>query len=162
MPFHLMKTTSNKRHWMSRILKTGAVVALVSALSSCSVHENTRQISPSFSETGVTKLRSFHVRKHADDDYNLAEDIAAELQRMGYRATSGTAQSPPGRVDAVLSYKDRWVWDMTMYMISLDVQLREPGSDVILATAKTVRSSLIRKSQQEMVRETLTKLLKNQ
>ena len=158
-----MKTnTNNKRHWMSRILNIGAALALVSALSSCTIHENTRQISPSFSETGVTKLRSFYVRKHADDDYKLGEEIASQLQMMGYRATSGTAQSPPGRVDAVVSYMDRWVWDMTMYMLSLDVQLREPGSDTILATAKTVRSSLIRKSQQEMVRETLTKLLKNQ
>jgi hypothetical protein len=157
-----MKTTNQKRHWMSRILKIGATMAFVSALNSCSVHENTRQISPSFSEAGVSRLQSFHVRKHADDDYNLAEDIAAELQRMGFRATSGSAQSPPGRVDAVVSYTDRWIWDMTMYMLSLDIQLREPGSDAILATAKTVRSSLIRKSQQEMIRETLTKLLKNQ
>ena len=153
--------TNHKRHWMSRILKIATSIAIVSSLSSCVVHENARPVSPSFSESGVTKLRSFYVRKHADDDYNLAEEIAAELQRMGYRATSGSTPSAPGRVDAVVSYMDRWVWDMTMYMISLDVQLREPGSDMILATSKTVRSSLIRKSQQEMVRETLTKLLKN-
>lgn len=157
-----MKTTNQKRHWLSRILKTAASLAIVSFLSSCSVHENTRQVSPSFSETGVTKLRTFYVRKHADDDYKLGEDIAAQLQMMGYNATCGSAQSAPGRVDAVVSYMDRWVWDMTMYMLSLDVQLRDPGSDTILATAKTVRSSLIRKSQQEMVRETLTKLFKNQ
>ena len=35
-----------------------------------------------------------------------------------------------------------------------------PGTDATLATAKTVRSSLIRKSQKEMVRETLNQLLK--
>jgi len=156
-----MKTNSKKPIWMSLILKITTSMTLAAFLSSCVIHENTRQVSPSFSETGVTKLRTFYVRKHADDDYNLAEDIAAELQRMGFRATSGSAQSPPGRVDAVVSYMDRWVWDMTMYMLSLDIQLREPGSDVILATSKTVRSSLIRKSQQEMIRETLTKLLKN-
>lgn len=156
-----MKTTIHKRPWLSRILKAGVLVALASVLSNCSVHENTRQISPSFSEAGVGRLRTFYVRKHADDDYNLAEEMAARLELMGYRATSGSAHSPPGRVDAVVSYMDRWMWDMTMYMISLDVQLREPGSDTILATAKTVRSSLVRKSQQEMIRETLDKLLKN-
>jgi hypothetical protein len=46
-------------------------------------------------------------------------------------------------------------------MLSLDIQLREPQSDAILANAKTVRSSLIRKSQKEMIRETLDKLIKN-
>ena len=157
-----MKTTNHKRHWVAHLLKIATSMALVLFLSNCSIHENTRQLSPSFSEAGVTKLRTFYVRKHADDDYKLGEEIAAQLQQMGYRATSGTAQSPPGHVDAVVSYMDRWIWDMTMYMLSLDVQLREPGSDTILATAKTVRSSLVRKSQQEMVRETLTKLLKNQ
>jgi hypothetical protein len=156
-----MKTNYEKPRWISRILKAGIALALVSFLSSCTIHENTRQISPSFSEAGVSRLKTFYVRKHADDDYKLGEEIAAQLEKMGFRATYGTAQSPPGRVDAVVSYMDRWVWDMTMYMLSLDVQLREPQSDTILATAKTVRSSLIRKSQQEMVRETLDKLFKN-
>jgi hypothetical protein len=156
-----MKTTNKKRHWMSRILGITTSVALAAFLSSCVIHENTRQVSPGFSEAGVSKLRTFYVRKHADDDYKLAEDIAAELQRMGFRASSGSTQSPPGKVDAVVSYMDRWIWDITMYMLSLDIQLREPGSDVILANAKTVRSSLVRKSQKEMVRETLDKLLKN-
>jgi hypothetical protein len=157
-----MKTTGTKLHRMSRILGIVASMAFASFLTSCTIHENTRQVSPGFSEAGVSRLQTFYVRKHADDDYSLAEDIAAELQRMGFRATSGSAQSPPGRVDAVVTYMDRWIWDMTMYMLSLDIQLREPGSDSILANAKTVRSSLIRKSQQEMIRETLTKLLKNQ
>jgi hypothetical protein len=53
------------------------------------------------------------------------------------------------------------MWDITMYMISLDVQLREPRTDVTLGVAKTTRTSLARKSQREMVRETLIKLLKN-
>lgn len=156
-----MKTTNHKQHWMSRILTTVIAAAMVSFMCSCTIHENTRQVSPSFSESGVRRLHTFYVRKHADDDYKLGEEIAAQLQQMGFRATSGTAQSPPGRVDAVVTYMDRWVWDMTMYMLSLDIQLREPQSDTILATAKTVRSSLIRKSQPEMVRETLDKLFKN-
>jgi hypothetical protein len=87
--------------------------------------------------------------------------IAAELQRMGYTASAGAVQKPPGRVDAVVSYMDRWMWDITMYMISLDIQIREPGTEAILANAKTARSSLVRKSQEEMVRETLNKLLHN-
>lgn len=142
------------------ILRLGACLALLAVLPGC-VHENTRILSPGLSESGVSKMRSFYVRKDADDDYKLGEAIVSELQLMGYRATTGSAESSPGKVDAVITYTDKWMWDITMYMISLDVQLREPRSEATLAVAKTTRSSLVRKSQQEMVRETLTKLLKN-
>ena len=155
-----MKTTHEKRRLLSRILKIGAGLALLSALPSC-VHQNTRQLAPGLSEAGVARMRTFYVRKDADDEHKLGEEIVGALQGMGYRATTGSAPSPSGRVDGVITYSDKWMWDITMYMISLDVQLREPGSDATLATAKTVRTSLVRKSQKEMVRETLAKLLKN-
>jgi len=125
------------------------------------IHQNTRMLSPSVTEPQLAKMRSFYVRKHAEDDYKLGEEIVSQLQEMGYRATAGAAASPPAKVDGVITYMDRWTWDITMYMISLDMQVREPGSDFALVTAKTVRTSTLRKSQKEMVRETLTKLLKN-
>ena len=156
-----MKHPIPSRHRLLQILKLGAGLALLSALPSCAVHENTRQLSPGFSDSGVTRMRTFYVRKNDQDDYKLGEAIVTELQLMGYRVSSGSAGSPPAKVDAVITYTDKWMWDITMYMISLDVQLREPASDATLAVAKTVRTSLVRKSQQEMVRETLTKLLKN-
>lgn len=155
-----MTSPNVKRHWRSRLGKFGAGLALLSALNSCA-HESTRQLAPGLSDSGISRMRSFYVRQHADDDYKLGAEIATSLQEMGYRATTGSAHSPPGRVDAVFTYTDKWKWDMTMYMISLDIQLREPASDTTLATAKTLRTSLVRKSQKEMVRETLTKLLKN-
>jgi hypothetical protein len=156
-----MKHRIPSRLQLLKILKVGTGLALLSVLPSCAVHENTRQLSPGFSDSGVTGMRTFYVRKTGDDDYKLGETIVTELQQMGYRATTGTAGSPPGKVDAVITYTDKWMWDITMYMISLDVQLREPASDATLAVAKTVRTSLVRKSQKEMVRETLTKLLKS-
>lgn len=145
---------------LPQIIKLGLASVLLLSLSNCT-HQNTRQLSPGYGESRVAKLRTFYVRKHADDSYNLDQDIVVQLQEMGYRASSGSAQLPAVKVDAVITYNDRWMWDMTMYMLSLDVQLREPGSDYNLASAKTVRTSLVRKSQREMVRETLTKLLKN-
>jgi len=140
------------------VLRTLALVALAAAQSAC-IHQSTRQISPSYSAARIHSLRSFYVRQHSQDDHNLAGTIADELRQMGYSATHGTTQAPPKRVDAVVTYTDRWMWDITMYMLSLDVQLREPGSDMTLASAKTVRSSLVRKSEPEMARETLAKVL---
>lgn len=151
-------------HPLGKQIARGAKIALAALLllplGSC-IHQNTRVLAPGTSEHGVAKMRTFYVRKHADDDYKLGEEIVAQLQEMGYRATTGSSISPPGKVDAVITYMDRWTWDITMYMVSLDMQVREPGSDFTVVTAKTMRSSLARKSQKEMVRETLAKLLKN-
>ncbi len=142
---------------VKRLLGITIVLAVTWTQNAC-VHESARQISPSSSSAKIAAMRNFYVRQHARDDHNLAADISGELQKSGLRASVGTAKSAPRPVDAVVTYEDRWMWDITMYMWSLDVQLREPGSDVVLATSKTVRSSLVRRSQKEMVQETVAKI----
>jgi hypothetical protein len=47
------------------------------------------------------------------------------------------------------------MWDITMYMIQLDVQFRKPQNDMPLATGSSRRTSLVRKSPSEMVKEVL-------
>jgi hypothetical protein len=128
------------------------------ALNSCA-HDSTRQFAPGAGQSRVAALKTFHVRNESPDKSELAADIAGELKSMGYQATTGTRKALG--TDAVITFTDQWMWDITMYMLSLEIQLREPGSDAVFATAKTVRTSLVRKSQKEMVRETLAKLLKN-
>lgn len=144
-------------HLVKRLAVCAAFGVLACSQNAC-VHQTNRQLSPGCSPARVSNMRSFYVRQHALDDHQLAEAIATQLRQRGKQALHGTAQRPSRGVDAVITYQDKWMWDITMYMLSLDVQLREPGTDVVLATAKTVRTSLVRKSQDEMVRETLQAL----
>ena len=148
----------SQRSLLSRLFIIPALVALAWSQTAC-VHDATRQLSPSYSTTKINSLHSFYVRQHGQDDHNLAGTIAAQLRQMGYTASHGTSRKAPQRVDAVVTYTDRWMWDITMYMLSLDMQLRDPATDVTLASAKVVRTSLVRKSEPEMARETLIKLL---
>lgn len=129
-------------------------------LGSCA-QDSTRSIAPGYSSSKISGLRSFYVRKDEENDSNLGQDIVDELTSRGYRATAGTSQNPPSKADATITYNDKWAWDITMYMLNLELQAREPGSDAIFATAKTTRTSLVRKSQREMVRETVGKLIEN-
>lgn len=85
--------------------------------------------------------------------------IADELRALGYRVTVGGSSSESGSADALVTYVDRWNWDMNMYMLSLSIQIREPQSESVMATAQTTRSSLVRKSPNEMASETLGVLL---
>jgi hypothetical protein len=50
------------------------------------------------------------------------------------------------------------MWDITMYMIALSISIRDPNNDVQLASGHSTRSSLVRKSPEEMVKEVLTKI----
>lgn len=149
---------------LAKCIPFAAVIFIPLAFNSCA-HTSDRQFAPGYSDARLSNLKTFYVRNDSEDKEDkqqLATDLVSELNSLGYKATTGSSQRPPSKVDAVMSFSDQWMWDVTMYMLSLELQLREPGSDAVLATAKTVRTSLVRKSQKEMVRETLTKLLKNQ
>ena len=103
-------------------------------------------------------LKSFYVRKLPADGRGIERLIAAELTEMGKRATFGVGQQPPYPVDAIVTYQDKWMWDMTMYMLELSVQVRDPENDVQLASGHSMRTSLVRKSPEEMVKEVLSQI----
>jgi hypothetical protein len=65
-----------------------------------------------------------------------------------------------GQPDALVTYVDKWMWDMTMYMIELTITLRDPKTDYPIATGNSYNTSLTRKSQTEMVDEVVENILK--
>jgi hypothetical protein len=79
---------------------------------------------------------------------------------MGMQATAGEAGRTPADVDAIVTYQDKWTWDITMYMIELNVQIRKPKSEITIASGHSLRTSLARKSPPEMVEEVLTDIFK--
>lgn len=110
--------------------------------------------------TDVAKLKSFYVQKLPADQRNVDKLISDRLNAMGYHSTFGPEGSAAGNVDATVSYQDRWMWDMTMYMLQLDIQVRDPQSQMILASATSYRPSLQRVSPDKMVEEVLNEIFK--
>lgn len=111
--------------------------------------------------TDLSKIKSIHVAKLAADQRGIDKVIADQLNMMGYATSLGFDSRVPEGTDAVLTYQDKWMWDITMYMIELNVQLRDPKTNMALATAKSYRPSLQRKSPPEMAKEVLTEIFKN-
>jgi hypothetical protein len=108
----------------------------------------------------LAELKKIYVVKQPDDDRNLAKLIADRLTVMGHQATSGDKSGIPPDADAFVTYQDRWMWDITMYMIELNVQVRKPQSEISLASGHSFRTSLARKSPPEMIDEVLTDIFK--
>ena len=61
----------------------------------------------------------------------------------------------------MLTYVDRWMWDITMYMLELTVHVRNPETNASLAVGNSYHTSLSRKSPVEMVEEVLNNIFKN-
>jgi hypothetical protein len=130
-----------------------ACVALL--LSACATLESAKA-----PDANLKSLKSFYVAQETGDDHGIDKLIAARLTGMGYTATCGEAPQPASRVDAIVTYQDRWMWDITMYMIKLDVQLHDGESGSVVARAQSMRPSLQRKSPESMVQEVLGEIFK--
>ena len=139
---------------MNKIMSLIAIAIFMLLSSGCST-SLTADIDPS---TDLSSLNTFYVEKLPADERNIHELIAARLNAIGKQATAGSEPEPPTGVDAVVTYEDKWMWDMTMYMLELKIDLRDPNTKYKLATAKSYRTSLARKSPEGMVEEVLGKI----
>lgn len=81
---------------------------------------------------------------------------------MGYEATAGLANQRPAGMDAVATYRDKWMWDMTNYLFELTVTLREPDGSYPIVVGRVLHGSLTRKSPEYMVEEVCTNIFKQE
>jgi len=110
--------------------------------------------------TDLSAVKKFYVARLPKDERGVEKLIADRLNLIGKQATSGERSAIPADAEALVTYQDKWMWDITMYMIELNVQIRKPGSEIAIATGHSLRTSLARKSPPEMVEEVLGDLFK--
>ncbi len=137
---------------LARWIACLALAVLVGALQGCAVNRSTGSVTP---DRDIATLKTFYVVKFVPDGRGINELIANDLQRRGYVARTGPEGNAPKDVDAVVNYIDKWMWDITMYMLELTVEVREPGTGAMLATGNAYHTSLTRLTPPEMVTEVL-------
>jgi len=134
-----------------------AVVALVS-LSGCGAGMAARGIYQA-PDSNLAEIKSIYVVRLAADDRKINELIVTDLTKRGYKAWTEQNAMPNVQADAVIAYKDRWFWDMTMYMYELTVYIKDTNAERILGAGKSVRMTLARQSPEFMVAEVLDAIL---
>ena len=137
---------------MRQALRLLLATFVLAAMSGCVNTELVADVDPAADLTG---LESFYVAKFGPDERGIENIIAAEMNAMGMQATAGASPTPPSPVDAVVTYQDKWMWDMTMYMLELTIELRDPETNYKFASGRSYRTSLARRSPEEMAREVL-------
>ena len=140
-------------------MKIRNIITLVIAIVLLSGCSKTVLKSDSDPNIDLTQLNSFYVQKFGPDGRDLHTMIAAKLQDLGYQATSGTTPKPEVPVDAIVTYTDRWMWDITMYMLEITIQLHDPETDYVVASGNSYRTSLVRKPPEYMIEEVLRDML---
>lgn len=73
----------------------------------------------------------YFVERQPKDQRNLNNDIASELVKRGIQASAGEASDKPGDTDFIVSYIDRWYWDMRMYLIELRIEIRDKEANLV-------------------------------
>lgn len=106
----------------------------------------------------LSKVKTIYVVKTVEDERGVNDLIKANLQKRGYQVTGGPAMKPPYPSDAVVTYIDKWFWDITMYMLQLNITVRD-SAEFPLASGNSLHTSLTRKSPPEMVEEVVTNIL---
>lgn len=138
-----------------RLTNIFLIVAVLSLTAGCAVNRATATITP---DTDLTKVKSIYVVKLPADSRRIDELIKTNLINRGYTASTGPELKGPYNADAVLTYADRWRWDITMYMLELTITLRDPKTNFPMAVGNSYHTSLTRKSPEEMVDEVLSNI----
>ena len=124
-------------------------------MTGCATNRATASADPSLKWASI---KSVHVKKLEGEDGSTQKLIAEKFRAKGFTVTADPEQNP--NADAVVTYVDRWMWDITMYMLELTVTMREPKTNFPLATGNSLHTSLTRKSAKEMVEEVVDNILK--
>lgn len=140
---------------MKRLLGILLLAGLLGVLSGCAVNRATATVDPS---ADLAAIKTMHVVRLQEDGYDVNVLIADKLKSMGYQVTTSTDRRSD--VDAIVTYWDKWMWDITMYLLELTITIRDPATDYPLATGNSFHTSLTRKSPQGMVDEVVGNIFK--
>ncbi len=124
------------------------------ALTTGCANRATATLSPG---ADLSRIKSFYLIPGTEDKDNYLL-IKANLEKRGYSVTTGPEMPLPYKSDAVVTYVDKWMWDITMYMLELTITFRDATNNHPLAVGNSLHTSLTRKSPEEMVDEVLTNI----
>ncbi len=142
---------------MNRFTKLAAILTVLTLMTTGCTNRATANVSPS---TDLSMLKTMYVKKIPADNNEVNVLIADKLRSKGVTVTTGT-EAPPSNIDAVVTYVDKWMWDMTMYMLELTININDPKTNAQLATGNSLHTSLTRKSPPAMVDEVIDNIYKN-
>ena len=137
-----------------RLVVVNLLLALCGAsLAAGCVSEQSGTIEPG---ANLGAMKAFYIVRDKDGD--VAKAIETDLARRGYSATAGSESAMPANAECMILFTDKWVWDITMYLLEVKVELVDPKTGALFASGRSYRTSLVRGSPEDMVREVFDRI----
>lgn len=136
----------------------GACFLIILFFSGCAIVELKSSQIPG---SDISSIDRFYVVHFEPDKRNLHYVIRDGLIEMGFKAEAGPGSKIPDDIDAIVTYEDRWFWDITNYMIQLNIEIRNPKTNYPIAIGESIRTSMARKNPDDMAREVLASIFKS-
>lgn len=136
-------------------IRISFMLAFVAMTLGCAVNKQKASI---VGDADLTQAKVFYVEHFEPDKRNFHNNISDQIKRLGYESTAGEPGLAPEKVDAVVTYKDKWMWDITNYMIELTITFRDPKGGFPLIVGESFHTSLTRLSPDEMIEEVVTNI----
>lgn len=135
---------------------TVTALILVVACSACATNREHARFDPA---RDIQPSDIFYVERSDDDRRQLGQLIADNLSARGMPATAGSEGSTPDETTIIVTYVDRWNWDITMFLIELTITLRDPSTREAFAVGTSYHTSMSRLNPVEMVDEVISNLI---
>ncbi len=105
-------------------------------------------------ESGVemARYRSYYVVTEKQDN-DVAQALQKDLSSRGLAVSAGQEGAMPPGTQVKILFKDKWMWDITMYLLEVKIDMIDPNSGALLASGRCYRTSMVRKPVPEMVKE---------
>lgn len=132
-----------------------SILLIAVMTTGCAVNRATATVD---ANADLARLKTMHVVQADGERRNTDALIVEKLRSKGYEVTTG--DKPASNVDALVTYVDKWMWDITMYMLELTVTIRDPKTSYPLASGNSFHTSLTRLSPEEMVNEVIENIIK--
>jgi len=94
-----------------------------------------------------------------DDTTGDTTPVEQELTQRKFQVKSGPQEAAPKDIDCLVKSQQRWMWDLTMYLLELKVDFLDPKTGALFASGRIYRPSLIRRSPEFMAHEVMEKAL---
>jgi hypothetical protein len=107
-----------------------AIASLLALVSGCS----TVQPGKRYGDVRLESLKTAYVVRHAKSSRDIDTYIQEALAEHGVKASRGPMEAKPKDVGFYVEYVDRWQWDLTMYLWSLDIRFEDNATGELIAS----------------------------
>ena len=119
-------------------LSAVAVVLLLLQIAGCGGRTS---VTSAKNDSG-NQYKTAYIVRNDQSTRNIDMMIARTLMKRGIETSIGPRDQQPMNIDFVVTYSDRWKWDITMYLLSLNIEFTDPSTRKILAMADYKNSKL--------------------